>query len=316
MQPCQEPVIIFFGTPEFGAIVLERLAHSPYAPALVVTAPDKPSGRNLMLTPPPVKVLAEQYTIPVLQHSDAESLTLKIKNLIPDLFVVASYGQILPKEILAIPKYGVLNVHPSLLPRYRGSSPVHAAMLRGDTTTGVTIMLMDEKVDHGPILSQRHIALSPAVASFHALHDALAREGSDLLVETIPRWIAKTITPLPQDHAKATYTARIKKEDGRIDWNNSATDIERQIRAFERWPESFTTMQGKTVKILEATIAEDSSAERPRAKGEIFRAGGGLAIQTGNGVVLIGRLQVEGKRAVSGKEFLLGHPSVIGTIAS
>jgi len=250
--------IIFMGTPEFGAIILEGLCQSEYKPILVITAPDKPAGRKQIITFLPVKIVAQKYNIPVSQPISLKNSSC-VDFLIekgPDLIVVAAYGQILPKEILEIPQYGCLNVHPSLLPKYRGSSPIQYTILNGDKETGVTIILMDEKMDHGPILAARELEFSifnyPSEArvgdegeafsdlQFSNLHDKLADLGAKLLIETIPKWLAREIKPKPQDDSKATYTKILKKEDGKIDWKKSAEEIERQIRAFELWPGSFT----------------------------------------------------------------------------
>ena len=198
--------IVFMGTPEFGAIILEKLVKTPYKPILVITAPDKPKGRKQILTPPPVKQTAQKYDIPVEQPEKIGNWKLKIENLSPDLGIVAAYGQILPKTILDIPKYGFLNVHPSLLPRWRGPSPIQYTILNGDKETGVTIILMNEKMDHGPILAQRELEFSIFNFQFPNLCDKLAELGAKLLIETIPKWINGEITPKPQDESKATYT--------------------------------------------------------------------------------------------------------------
>ncbi len=198
-----------------------------------------------------------------------------------DLVVVSSYGNILSAEILKIPKYGALNVHPSLLPKYRGPIPVPAAILNGEKETGVTIILMDERVDHGPILASKKFEIGDEKLTTPELLEILWELGSDLLVETIPKWIAGEITPQEQDHAKATYTKKLTREDGRIDWNQSSEYIERQIRAFTPWPGAFIFWKEKRVKILVAHIAE--------------------------GKLVIDEVQLEGKKPTTYREFLLGH---------
>jgi methionyl-tRNA formyltransferase len=209
--------IVFLGTPEFGAIILEKLIKANFKPVLVVTSPDKPVGRKQTLTPPLVKVVAQKYKIPILQPEKILNLKPQISNLQPDLIVVAAYGQILPKEILDIPKYGSLNVHPSLLPKYRGSSPIQYAILNGDKETGVTIILLDEKIDHGDILAISNFESQISNLTSGELSKELANFGAELLVKTIPKWMKAEIKPRPQDNSKATYTKNFKKEDGKID---------------------------------------------------------------------------------------------------
>lgn len=322
MKPCQEPSIVFFGTSEFGAVVLERLINSPYKPALVVTAPDKPSGRNLLLTPPPVKISAKRHNIPMLQPEILTNHISDITHHKPDLFIVAAYGGILPKELLDIPSRGALNVHPSLLPKHRGSSPIQYAILKGDDYTGTTIMLMDEKIDHGPILAQESLPIPVDSMRYSELHDALAALGARLLVETIPRWIRGDIKAVAQKHEQATFTKRIFKEDGKIDWTKSARDIERQIRAFERWPESSTKIKSqsapeggtKILKILKARVLQQAADEPPGALGNVAKLSDGtIAVQTGSGRLAIKEVQLEGKKPMSAKDFLLGHPNLPGS---
>lgn len=348
---------IFFGTPKFAVIILEALIKAGYTPALIVTAPDKPKGRGHTLTPPPVKILAKKHDIPVLQPATLKSneITNAIAALQPDLFVVAAYGKIIPNVVLAIPKKGGINVHPSLLPTYRGPSPIQAAILNGDDVTGVTIMLMDEEMDHGPILAQKTLSLRGAtpqprgsdaaiqstnngIASLalattgEELSGKLAHLGAQLLIETIPQWLSNKIKPQPQDHAKATYTRIITKEDGRINWQKSAEKIERMIRAYTPWPSAWTTMSNTKcltdlrremrVKILKAKILQISAIAENRysfydnknkndknigTPGTILKQNGDLLVACGNGFLMVEELQVEGKKPMSGAEFLHGY---------
>jgi len=268
------------GTPEFGEIILEGLVKNDYKPILVITAPDKSVGRKQILTSTPVKKIAKKYNIPVVHQPE------EVKKIKPDLIIVAAYGQILPKEILEIPKYGCLNVHPSLLPKYRGASPIQTTILNGDKETGVTIILMDEKMDHGPILGQRELEFSIFNFQFSKLHDKLAELGVKLLIETIPKWINGKIKPKPQDESKATYTKVLKKEDGKVDWSKSAQEIERQVRAFYPWPGAFFFIKHKgkilRVKILKADISKEDK-------------------------LIIKKIQPEGKKPMSFEEFKRGH---------
>ncbi|RLC39927.1 MAG: methionyl-tRNA formyltransferase [Candidatus Nealsonbacteria bacterium] len=307
--------VIFIGTPEFGAIILEKLVKTPYKPILVITAPDKPKGRKQILTPPPVKVIAQKYSIPIEQPNKIRDCKLKIENLKPDLGIVAAYGQILPKTILDIPKYGFLNVHPSLLPRWRGSSPIQYTILNGDKKTGVTIILMNEKMDEGPIIATSNLKSQISNLTYEELSEKLANLGAELLIKTIPKWIAGEIKPKPQDHSKATYTKILKKEDGKIDWSKSAHEIEREIRAFYPWPGSFCSWDGKRMKVLKAEVLKCTKTCPKGVLGKTFLAPDDkIAVQTGKDFLVITELQLEGKKPTNSKDFLNGHPDFIGTI--
>lgn len=300
-----QPKIIFFGTPEFAQIILQKLIDNGYKPALVVTAPDKPIGRKQVLTPTPVKVLAKKHKIPILQPEKLDdSFIYKLKTKTYNLIIVAAYGKIIPKSILDIPKYNAINVHPSLLPKLRGASPIQYAILNGDKTTGVTIMLMDEKMDHGPILANRKSQIA-AGDTTEILSKKLVEIGADLLIETIPKWIGGKIKPKPQNHKSATFTKIIKREDGRIDWNKSADEIERMFRAFTPWPGIFTMWNGKRLKILSLSIM---AAPRRNIIGQIITYKKGFAVQTRKGLIVPKEVQLEGKNPQSVEEFLRAHP--------
>jgi len=320
------PNIIFFGTPEFGKIILERLVRSPYKPSLVVTAPDKPVGREQEMSPPPVKLLAQEHKIVVIQPESLQSFPTplnqesKIKNQDQDhdhdidIIIVAAYGKLLPKKILEIPKYGTLNVHPSLLPRWRGSSPIQYAILNGDTKTGVTVMLADEELDHGPILAQKEFGVSISKISTPELSQALAELGAKLLTETIPKWVEGEIKPKEQVEENATYSRILTKQDGHIDWSKTAEEIERQIRAFTPWPGSFTFWREKRIRILGGFVLY-LSAGKPLAPGQTFLyQEWHFAVQTGMGLFVIERLQLAGKEEMTMKEFLNGYAEIIGTM--
>jgi len=309
--------IIFMGTPKFGAIILEKLADSRYKPILVVTETDKPVGRKKVLTPPPVKVVAEKYEIPVLQPEKIRNSESEIRNLELDLIIVAAYGKILPEEILEIPKYGCLNVHPSLLPRWRGPSPVQFAILNGDTDSGVTIMKIAEKVDAGPVLIQRKLKLE-GNETYDVLYDKLGKMGGDLLIEIIPEWITGKIDPQLQDESRTTYTRILKKEDGKIDWEKSAEEIERQIRAFNLWPGIFTFWEksGKLIriKILKARVLNRANSKTYPIGKTLVAGQNELCVQTGKGFLIIERLQLEGKKETDSEDLLRGYSDFIGTI--
>src|SRR3989344_9573409 len=230
--------IIFMGTPEFARVILEKLIASEiYNPSLVIPQPDKPIGRKQTLTPPPVKLMAERHNIAIEQAEkikNAETIA-KIKKENPDLIVVAAYGKIIPKEIIDIPRFGVLNVHASLLPLYRGASPISAAILNADRKTGATIMLIDEELDHGPILSQARVSITPEDTT-ESLGQKMANAGADLLINIVQKWIDGAIKPQTQDHSRATYAKIIAKQDGEIKTEHTAEHIERMARAYYPWP--------------------------------------------------------------------------------
>jgi methionyl-tRNA formyltransferase len=314
------PKIIFIGTPEFGAIILEGLIEAGFKPALVVTETDKPVGRKKIITSSPVKIVAQKFDIPIDQPEKIKNLELKIKNLKPDLGIVAAYGQILPSNILSIPKFGFLNVHPSLLPKYRGPSPIQCTILNGDEETGVSIMLLDEKMDHGSILVQRKLELSISNLQFTNLHNELAKLGTGLLISTIPQWLSNEIKAMPQDETKATFTKILKREDGKIDWSKPAAELERQIRAFDPWPGSFAEcgenkFKIKNIKIWQASVQEQTGVGPFGQPGKTYMATNeNIAVQTGKDFFIIRELQPESGKRMSTKEFLKGHSDFIGTM--
>ncbi|MDP4007351.1 MAG: methionyl-tRNA formyltransferase [bacterium] len=302
---------VFFGTPEFGAIILEKLIEKNLKPILVVTAPDEPAGRKQLVTPSPVKVVAQRHTIPVLQPDTLnQDVVFKLREVKAELFILASYGRIIPKEILALASKGALNVHPSLLPRYRGPSPIQSVILQGEEKTGVTIILMDEDIDHGPILAQREFAEHIGEMTQEELKEKLADVGGDLLVEAVFKWLKGDIAPQPQNHGLATFTKKMSKEDGKIDWKGEALYIARQIRAFNPWPGTFTFWNSRLLKILKASIV-DSPGYDSFAPGSMFSLKGKPVVATGNGALMLERIQLEGKNPVSARDFLLGHKDFI-----
>jgi len=300
--------VAFFGTPTLAATILEALCESPYKPALVVTAPDKPAGRGYALTPPAVKETAAHYDIPVLQPEKLdEQFAEQLLHQAWDVFIVAAYGKIIPQRVLDIPARGTLNVHGSLLPKYRGSSPIQAAIANGDTTTGPTIMLIDEKMDHGPLIAQKEFPIARDETS-GTLFVKMADEGARLLVETLPKWLSGELEATPQNHGEATTTSMLTKEDGRIDWSNTATTLERLVRAYDPWPGTFTFWGGRRVKILATKIGEGSTDATP---GTVVQYGDGIAVATADIPLIITSLQLEGKKAQSGEEFARAYPDFI-----
>jgi len=309
--------IVFMGTPQFGAIILEELIKKNYKPCLVVTVPDTPVGRKRILTPPPVKILAERYKISVAQPEKILNLKSEILNLKPDLIIVAAYGQILPEEILEIPRKGSLNVHPSLLPKYRGSTPVQFAILNGDEETGVTIILMDAQMDHGPIISQRKTEIGPNETG-KQLQERLAILGAELLIDTIPDWIRGEIKLSLQNEKKVTYTKILTKEDGKIDWKKSALEIEQKIRAFSFWPGSYTfwhkNNKAQRIKILKVRTLKTVDAKTYPIGKTLVAPQNELCVRCGKGFLIIEKLQLEGRKEMGSEKFLRGYPDFIGTI--
>ncbi len=320
--------IIFFGTPRFGAIILEILAKSKFKPVAVVTEPDKPAGRKRILTPPAVKSLIMEHgtwNIPILQPEKLDSgFRFQVSSFKPDLMIVAAYGKILPKEILGIPRHGSLNIHPSLLPKYRGASPIQATILNGDTEGGVTIILMDEKIDHGSIIANLRFKILDLRITYKELSEELAKLGGKLLIETLPRWLAGKIKPIPQDDSKATYCWRIKKEGGKINWQNSAEEIERMTRAFWPWPSAWTILTSKhfniltkkQLKIVKARPVTGYKLQVTSYKpGQVFLTKNKeLAVACGKNALILEELQLEGKKIMTAQEFLNGHPEIVGAI--
>ena len=309
--------LIFIGTPEFAVPSLRGLVEAKHDVLAVVTQPDRPAGRGRKTAESPAKRAAAEMNLLVLQPESLKdaSVVEQVKALKPDVMVAVAYGQILRQEFLDIAPRGVLNVHPSLLPKYRGASPVPAAILAGDGVTGVTIMLMDAGMDSGPILAQREAPIH-AEDTTASLTKRLAEEGSELLVETLPRWLTKKIKPKPQDASQVITTSLLKKEDGAIDWALSAVEIGRRVRAYNPWPGAFTHLEGALLSIWEARDAPTAGDEEPGTiidlPAESGRKRAGFAIQTGEGVLIPVTVQREGRKRVSASEFLRGAPDIFG----
>lgn len=309
--------IIFMGTPEFALPTLRALIEH-YEVVGVVTQPDRPAGRGRSLRPPPVKQAALAHGLPVYQSKSLRSpqAVTHLREWAPDVIVTAATGHILTAEVLALPTRGTLNVHASLLPRWRGAAPIQAAILAGDTETGVTIMCTDEGLDTGPILSQRAIpiALRETAAS---LHDKLAQLGAELLLETLPRWLSGELTPHPQPPTGATVARQIRKENGLIDWERPALEIDRQVRAFTPWPGAYT-FWGKRRLIIAAAFPLPSLSLPSVVGRKAYRPGAVVehndfpAVTTGQGVLRLDQVQLAGKRELSGVEFIRGRPDFIG----
>lgn len=312
--------IVFMGTPDFALPALEKLVEKGHEIAAVVTQPDKPTGRGRMLAPPPVKKLAESLGLAVIQPASLkkEGIDRKLRSLRPDAIVVAAFGQLLPRSVLDIPPLGCINIHPSLLPKHRGSSPIAGAILAGEDLTGVTIMLMDEGWDTGAILSQRTVPIGPDETTAD-LEKRLAQVGADLLVETLPRWAAGQIRPRAQDQASATYTRPITREDGRIDWRRPAVELSRRCRAFNPWPGCYTGLEGRLLKIWRAQA--QAGWRGAGAVGEVIEVGAAepgrarkrIGVATGEGLLLLDEVQLEGSRAMPVEQLARGRRGFVGS---
>ena len=307
--------IVFMGAPEFAVPTLERLVLEGHQVAAVYTQPDRAAGRGRALSATPVKRAAESLGLPVVQP-----VTLKDVGVIaelaahkPDVIVVAAFGEILPPAVLDIPRYKCINIHPSLLPKYRGASPVAGAIMAGDSFAGVSIMLMDAGLDTGPVLSQNQVAISSSDTT-GSLTAKLSQVAAGMLLETLLRWAAGEITPRSQSEAGSSYTDMISKEEGEIDWRLPALTIWRRVRAFQPWPGCYTDWRGKQLKIIEA---EPLAAEQSLQAGQVVtldREGAAFGVNTGDGVLGVLQVQLEGKRAMSAAEFLRGQPQLLGSV--
>jgi methionyl-tRNA formyltransferase len=299
--------IVFIGTGEIGVPTLEALLKSEHDVVGVVTQPDKPVGRNQQIEPPPIKKVligrARPPGAPILQPpriKDPHAIE-EIRALTPDVIVVMAYGQILPPGILEIPKIACLNLHASLLPRWRGAAPIQAAIAAGDQTTGITVMYMDEGLDTGDILLQRAIDILPDETG-GSLHDRLGQIAPDALLESLRLLATKTAPRIPQDNALATYAPKLKREQGKIDWFETAEVIERKIRAFNPWPGAFMQIGGQNLKIFSAIVVDFNGQP-----GEILERDKRLIIAAGKHALALNEVQLEGKRRMSAAEFLRGH---------
>jgi len=301
-MPYMNPRILFMGTPDFGVPTLQALAANFHV-AGVITQPDRPAGRSRKPKPPAIKSEAKALGLPVYQpeslHKPAAKDQIKAWN--PDLIVVAAYGQILPPSLLDLPPYGCLNVHASLLPRWRGAAPIQAAILHEDQDTGVTIMKMEEGLDTGPILSQETVPISPRDTA-GMLFDKLSRTGAELLLKTIRPYLEGKISPRPQDDSKATYAPLLQREDGKLSFNRSADVLARKVRAYDPWPGTFKSWKGQRL-IIHRAHAEPVTSP---GIGVLSTYEEKPAIGTSQGILVLDKVQPAGKRAMSGEDFLHG----------
>ncbi len=303
---------IFMGTPEFAVKPLQALIADPdFSVIAVITQPDKPVGRKQIITAPPVKELAQQNNIPVFQPNKIIEIKEALKQLSPAIAVIAAYGQILPKSILDIPKYKSINIHASLLPKYRGASCIHAAILNGDQKTGISIMQMDEGLDTGPIIRQKPINIDPAETAA-SLHDKLSNLAQSILTDNLKKYINQKLLPQTQDNSQSTYVKMLKKEAGHLDFNNPADYIDRQVRACYPWPGTFAYLQKKPLKIL--TLGGTIKTDQPHKIGELFFNNNILLIQCQDQAIEITKLQLAGKTPITSSEFIQGHTDLQGEV--
>ena len=300
--------IVFIGAGEIGVPTLQALLRSSeHRLTGVLTQLDKPVGRAQRIEPPPIKKALAGVKVPILQPArikDRQPIE-EVRALRPDAIVVMAYGQILPREVLEIPSVACLNLHASLLPRWRGAAPTQAAIAAGDRETGITAMYMAEELDTGDMLLQRKVDILPTDTG-GSLHDRLAQVAPQALLEAL-QMLGKDSAPrIPQDNALATYAPKLTRDDGKIDWSEAAEVIERKIRAFNPWPGAFTILDGRNLKIFSASIVDLGG--KP---GEILRSENELIIAAGKGALSLGEVQLEGKRRMSAREFSRGHASIL-----
>lgn len=311
--------ILFLGTSDFAIPSLRALLNDKRFEIVgIVTQPDKPVGRHAILTAPPIKILAQEKNIPVFQPNKISELRLSESNFETlasacDAFAIVSYGKILPQWLLDIPKHGVINVHGSLLPRWRGASPIQSAIASGDKTSGVTIMKIDAEMDHGPIIALKEEPISETDTG-GSLHDRLAAHGGEILPDVLADYIAGKIEPREQDHELATYCKTLSRDDGKIDWTKTSEEIERLIRAYDPWPGTWTEADGKRLKILSAKIIPPSTVdaihELPAGR-LVIKDKHLFAICGSNTALEIITIQPEGKKPMKGADFISGRSSIL-----
>ena len=303
---------VFMGTPEFAVPTLQALIDHHEVLA-VVTQPDKQRGRGKKMQFPPVKEKAVEYDIPVYQPQRArdEEFIEELKNLNPDVIVVVAYGQILPESILNIPKYGCINVHGSLLPKYRGAAPIQWAVLDGEEKTGITTMYMEKGLDTGDMIEHVVVPID-AKETGESLHDKLAVAGGPLLLDVLAKLENGTAVRTPQNDADSCYAKMLTKDLGKIDWNKDAVSIERLIRGLNSWPSAYTAFHDKTLKIWDADVEEGSSDAQPGTVVKVTPDA--LYVQTGKNLLKLNEVQIQGKKRMPVKAFLLGHKVEIGTL--
>jgi methionyl-tRNA formyltransferase len=303
--------IIFMGTPEFACPTLQKLIDRDEEVIAVITQPDRPKGRGQQTVPPPVKALAEQHAIPVIQPVKVRlpEVVESIRQLAPDLIVVVAFGQILPKSLLDIPRYGCINVHASLLPRWRGAAPLNWCIIKGDAETGITTMMMDVGLDTGDMLLKKATPIDPD-ENTQTLHDRLSLIGAEALAETLDLLTAGKLVREKQDDALTCYAPMLKKDDGLIDWNEEPQQIRNLVRGMTPWPGAFSFVDGRMVKIYQVRTATGEGVP-----GTVIHTGrDGLEVACAGGSIIVEELQLEGKKRLPARDFLAGYKIAPGTI--
>ncbi|WP_420628883.1 methionyl-tRNA formyltransferase [Candidatus Leptofilum sp.] len=303
--------VVFMGTPDFAVPVLKMLIDTQTVVG-VVTQPDRPAGRGKQLRPSPVKITAQEANIPIYQPKSlrSEEAAQPLRDWQPDIIVVAAFGQILRPHVLDLPPHGCLNLHASLLPRWRGASPIQHAILAGDVKTGICLMKMDVGLDTGPVYACQSTPISPTETAA-SLHDRLAEMGATLLATHLDDIVAGKLIPTAQDDEQSTYAPMISKEDGRLNWQQTSAEIDRRIRAMSPWPGAFTSWQGKMLKIKAGSVA---NGRLPTGNpGQVIAYEEGAAVLTADGALTLDEIQLAGKRVTAVPDFLRGHANFIGS---
>lgn len=301
--------IIFMGTPDYAVGALEALVSAGYEVTAVVTQPDRAKGRSGKIQFSPVKECAVGYGIPVLQprRIKAPDAIEELRQYEADIFVVAAFGQILSQEILEMPRFGCINIHASLLPKYRGASPIHQCIIDGEKETGVTIMQMDQGIDTGDILAQKKVMIEEKETA-ESLFGKLTRAGAGLLLETLPLIEAGKVVPVRQDERLSTHTRMMEKSAGRIDWSKDAASIERLVRGLNAWPSAYTSCNGKNVKLWRCDVVSGETVPDVHPGTVVNVAKDSFDVACGRGLLRVRELQLEGKKRMDAKSFLLGNP--------
>jgi len=294
---------IFFGSSEFAKIILNKLLDFGMKPILVVTAP----------SPTPVYDLAKQSNIPVLrpERLEDEEFLSNFKNYNPDLVILTAYGKIIPSKLLSIPKKGVLNLHPSLLPNWRGATPIQSTILAGDNKTGVSLFLMDEEIDHGPIIANSKFKIQNSKLTCEELSKKLAELGAKLIIQAVPKWLKGEINAVPQNHSLASYCHKILPKDEKINWEKSAIEIDRKVRALNPKPGVFTVADNKIIKIVKGYPVDDPSFCADKSAGSVFQFENKLAVKCGKGIYIIEELRPAGKKTMDSESFLRGNKWIL-----
>ena len=301
---------VFYGSADISAKLLRKIIELGFVPKAIITVKPKPSGRGLKVSPSLISDIAHSHSIPLIEvGSFKDSLIVeKIFGFKTDYALLFAFGKIIPQQLLALYEYGILNIHPSLLPHYRGPAPIQTALLDGIKTTGVTLIKLDEMLDHGPIISQKSLPIETG-DNYQLLEEKVIETAVHIFVNCIDNYLDQSLAPIDQDHARATYTKMITKEDGLIDWSKPALDIFNSNRAFSQWPGVWSTYKGKRLKLIQIELITTGIY----SAGRVQLQGGRLVVGCGQGAIAIIQLQMEGKKIISANDFLLGNKEIIGS---